>query len=162
LPEFSEHINQALHNLEILGSVNSRIENSWDWQVTICYYIAVHLVNAHVAKTCNLHYRSHSEVESAINFMNQASLARLNETVYLSFIKLNGLSRRSRYLINDNLKRKETQPHFTYTVHLAKAIRQLDVILGFFVERYLIKLPVTNIKCIDLNKGQVKYFKIVD
>jgi hypothetical protein len=45
---FEENIAQAKSNLNFLETVNQKIGNYYDWQVTICFYTAGHLVNAHL------------------------------------------------------------------------------------------------------------------
>ena len=43
---FDEHVAQAKSNLQFLETVNQAIRNYYDWQVTICFYTAVHLAEA--------------------------------------------------------------------------------------------------------------------
>lgn len=103
---FDEHIQQAKRNLSFLHKVNTGIGQCWDWQVTISFYTAVHLVNAHIASRSNHHYRSHELVNNAINPYSLTSLSKLPEEEYLAYIKLQNLSRRARYLCHDDPKNR--------------------------------------------------------
>ena len=50
--------------LEKINSLNGY--SCYDWQVTVCFYVGVHLVNAHLA-TFNHHFGDHSKVSHALN-----------------------------------------------------------------------------------------------
>ncbi|MFK7795887.1 MAG: hypothetical protein AB8E82_00430 [Aureispira sp.] len=75
MPSFENHIDKASHNFELLKQINSRIPNSIDWQVTLCYYTALHLVNAHLVSASpvgdSLQYRHHKDVQVALDPKNQ-------------------------------------------------------------------------------------------
>jgi len=58
LAQFDEHIQQANHNLQFLSFANQAGSAYYDWQVTICFYTALHLVNAHLS-LFNMQYRKH-------------------------------------------------------------------------------------------------------
>lgn len=162
---FKEHIGHSVKNVQFLSKINGSVDDSWDWQVTVCFYTALHLINAHIVQKTNSNYLSHSKVEEMINPYNQLSVAKLNEDVYVSYIKLFQLSRRSRYLLNENYKKSEKvdiqNANFTYSKHLRKAIHHLDIILTFINSSYNEEFPKVNIKCIDLNGLEFGYFKIV-
>ncbi len=160
MASFQEHINQASKNLQFLCDVNSNINDSWDWQVTISFYAAVHLINAHVAKTSNQHYRSHEDVSNAINPFNTLSPSRLPEDIYLSYTKLQALSRRSRYLINEQKENRETKAFFTYDKHFSKAIKNIDVVLKYIEKSYSVSFPKTSISCIELKKSPLTFFNV--
>ena len=110
MPQFEDHIAQAERNFRILEQVNKHIHNSQDWQVTIIFYTALHLVNAHTAKV-GLQYRKHSDVMHAINPFNTTSLAKLDENIYVAYESLMSLSRRSRYLVNPDVLIQKQQKH---------------------------------------------------
>ena len=76
--------------------------SQFDWQVTICFYTAVHLINCHLANF-GLQYRKHKDVKDALNPYT-ISPAKLPEDEYSAYISLQSLSRRSRYLVNENCK----------------------------------------------------------
>ena len=68
MANFADHIAQAQKNLQFLQEISGKLSTQyWDWNVTVCYYVAVHLVNSHIASTTNQHYRKHEEVSKALN-----------------------------------------------------------------------------------------------
>jgi hypothetical protein len=161
LPEFAEHIEQACRNLKFLHSVNGTVSDSWDWQVTIAFYVSVHLIGAHIAKVGNLHFRSHTDVQHAINPFNSIPIAKTDEQVYVAYDKLHRLSRRSRYLVHDDLKNKTENAQFTHTVHFRKAMIHLDTIIGYFITLYKITIPEIEIKCIDLKPNELNHISVI-
>lgn len=161
MPSFDEHINQANHNLLVLQNINGKIADSWDWQVTVVYYTAVHLINAHISHTAGLHYRNHADVENAINSFNTLSPACMPENSFLAFKALNGLSRRSRYLINDDLTKREELCHFTYDKHFSRAMKKLDILVDFMVNQYSVTIQRVDIKCIELHARDLNHATVV-
>jgi hypothetical protein len=140
LPSFDAHIKQAKDNLSTLQSFNKAMPDCCDWQVTICFYTALHLVNAHLSKS-GLHYQSHSDVKNALNPYLPISLTKLPEDEYTSYITLQQLSRRSRYLVSEKDQRKPQDGEracLTHHNHLAKACKHLDKLLQFFANKYAI------------------------
>lgn len=113
---FKEHIHQSQSNIGFLSKISTNLDNCWDWQVTVCFYSALHLINAHIVIKTDANYLSHSKVDELINPYNTFSLAKLDEKICMSYIKLFQLSRRSRYLLSENFK---------------KAIYHLDIIINF-------------------------------
>ncbi len=133
----------------------------WDWQVTVSFYVAVHLLNAHLAKTANLHYRTHEDVKNAINPHNPLSVCKVDIDIYLCYAKIEGLSRRARYLCHDDSKNFSQESHFTHDRHFAKAIKKLDIIISYFTNLYSLKLDTLPIFCADLSsRDNLKNFKI--
>lgn len=156
---FEEHISQAKKNLSFLTSVNSHIDNSWDWQVTISFYVSVHLMNAHIAHKMNQHYRSHEHVNAALNPFT-ISPARLDEDTYKSYIKLQGLARRARYLCHENSSVRNEKACFTYDKHFSKAIKNLNILLTFIASNYKVSFNSIPIFCIDLKNYSSPYFVV--
>ncbi len=155
MAKFEEHIKQAKQNLEFLSKVNHHIDTHYDWQVTICFYVAVHLANAHISKF-GVQYRKHTDVNFALNPENKTSVCKLPEDKYISYIILHNLSRRARYLVNDKQDDiRNENPFFTYDKHLAKALRHLDNLLVYFMSFYDITFLPIDIKCqsIGTNDG---------
>lgn len=159
---FNEHISHSINNLDFLAKVNYSINDRWDWQVTICFYSALHLINSHIVSKTGKNYLSHSQVADIINPYNQLSVGKLDEDTYLSYNKLFQLSRRSRYLLNENFKKKgivDIQPAcITYDKHFKKSIYHLDKIMSFITKNYNVSFEKTTIKCIELRKGNFKNF----
>ena len=159
LATYLEHINQANKNLSFLDQINFNIDDCWDWQVTVCFYVSVHLVNAHIADKTDQHYRSHEQVKEALNPYNVLSASKLSEDVYKAFDKLQNLSRRSRYLCNDNIVDKNPKGFFTYDKHLCKALKQLDILLQFVNQHYGEEFKKLYVNCIEIKNANLKYFE---
>lgn len=162
MASFDEHISQAKQNLAFLGEVNSYSNDKWDWQVTICFYSAVHLMNAHIVAKTNTNYLSHKKVESALNPYG-LSPARLDVNTFNSYNKLCILSRRSRYLLQEgfDINNPLQIASSTYSKHMKKAIYHLDAILIYIRDNYPSTFQDINIKCADLKGLTFQNFKIV-
>ena len=158
---FDSHLDQAKANLDFLKRINETINNRYDWQITVCFYVAVHLISGYLADKAGKHFQSHSQVLNAINPEGQSSLS-ISEDAYFAYKSLQNLSRRSRYLINDKESEREPSDCFlTHSVHFHKALRYLDEIMTFIESTYpAIELPVLKIKCIELKKGSLKHFDV--
>ncbi len=151
---FVEHIQQSQHNLDFLSRLNNSINDRWDWQVTACFYSAVHLINAHIVHKTTKNYLSHNLVSEMINPYNELSVAKLDEDTYKSYTKLQQLSRRSRYLLNENFKKEgvsDLQPAcITYDKHFKKSIYHLDVVLKYISRNYAVSFEKCNITCMEM------------
>lgn len=159
MASYSEHIFQARKNLKFLIESNKKISDCLDWQVTVSYYIAVHLINAYLADIADLHYRSHSQVADALNPFHSVSPTKVEESVYLAYRKLQNLSRRSRYMISDNEGNRETRAFITVDKHFKRSLCSLDVLLKFISTRYKEKFELVEINCPEINKSNLAYFK---
>ena len=150
MADYQAHIKQAKKNLTILSGISKQIDQSWDWQVTCCYYVAVHLMNAHIAKTANLHYKTHEKVKTSL--YSPTSSCKIPDDIYTAYIKLENLSRRARYLCHDDPSNAldGSRPFFTYDKHLKKAIQQLDKLLAYFTNSYYENFGITEINCIEI------------
>lgn len=160
MASFQEHIAQANRNLDFLEQANQSLNKFWDWQVTAAFYVGVHLINAHLAQKSGLSFRSHQQVDEAINPFNQLSVTRLSETDYLAYDKLQGLARRARYLCNEDRDNKAATVHFTYDKHFARAIRNLDTLISFIGKEYGVTLKKIGVTCIELKKGSLQNIAI--
>jgi hypothetical protein len=157
---FQEHIEQAKHNLAFLEQINKHSNSYWDWQVTVSFYIGVHLINSHIYQKSTFSYRSHEQVNQAINPFN-ISPSKLDEKSYLAYAKLQGLARRSRYLCNEEHSNKSQNAHFTYDKHFSRAIRNLDLLIDFMKSEYNVQLPKIQINCVELKRHQINNFVVV-
>ena len=158
---FDEHIKQAQHNIHFLSSINDNasVQNCIDWQVTVCFYAALHLINAHLAQF-SLQYRSHTNVKQALNPEQAVSLSKLPADEYVAYTALQMLSRRSRYLVNEKDGQiGATSAAYTNEKHLAKAIRHLDRLAAYFRTRYKLTLPTVQLKCIGVKQNELTYFQ---
>lgn len=158
MASFDEHINQAKRNCEFLALVNRDYPLYWDWQTTIAFYAGVHLINAHIARKANLHYRSHEHVENAISPYSLASPCKLPEQIYSAYTQLQWLSRRSRYLISDEASDQSTGVHFTKGKHLTRAIKRLNILLEYIAIQYGQNFNTYSIDCPKLESETLKYF----
>jgi hypothetical protein len=149
LASFEEHLNQAKSNLVFLDKINVSCNVHWDWQVTTCFYVCVHLVNAHIAKTANLHYRTHKHIEESLTPFNELSITKVDEETYAAYKSLRNLSRRSRYLISDKETDSTDRACFTYDKHFRKAVIQLDNLMVYFSNKYKFSISETELQCID-------------
>jgi hypothetical protein len=160
LATFDEHINQAKRNLAFLESINHNITDCTDWQVTVCFYAALHLINAHLSKF-DMQYRKHVDVKNALNSERVLSVSKLPEDEYYAYVALQTLSRRSRYLVNEKDNQiGATTAFLTYDVHFARSIKHLDCLVTFFQNKYKVSLPSISIKCPDLKLQSLKSFSI--
>ena len=157
MASFSEHLKQAEHNLDFLKSISKDYSEYWDWRVTTTFYTAVHIINAHLDKSVNKHYRSHQDVSLALNPNIALSISKVPMDVYLAYEKLSNLSRRSRYLIKEDLTDKTANVFITYDKHLARALKNLDTIESWFSSEYKITFPAIELHCLELKSG-LKYF----
>jgi hypothetical protein len=158
LATFDEHINQAKRNLAFLETINHNVTDCTDWQVTVCFYTALHLINAHLSKF-DMQYRKHVDVKNALNPERKLSISKLPEDQYVAYTALQMLSRRSRYLVNEkDGKIGLEMAALTYETHLAKAIKHLDCLVLFFKEKYKVALPVASFQCTDLKSQSLQYF----
>ena len=131
MSRYRAHLEQANSNLEFLGKVNGVDPQRYDWQVTVAFYSALHLVNAHLCDY-GLRYRSHHDVREAISPVGRDTKpSALPKSVYLDYQKLFRLSRRARYLL-DEASANDTQVAHTSEKHFAQAIRRLDALLAYF------------------------------
>lgn len=158
---FDEHIRQATRNLSFLEQANRLPAAHWDWQVTVAFYVGVHLINAHIAQKSGLNYRSHEQVDQAINPYIPLSPTKLAEDDYLAYSKLQGLARRARYLIHEERDNRTTDAQFTYDKHFARAVRYLDTLLTFIKSEYGVSFPRLAFKCIELNRTTLSNFDVL-
>ena len=161
MASFNEHIEKVKANLTFLENVCRNEPSYWDWKVTISFYSAVHLINAHIAKKTGLHYRSHEQVLSAINPNEMLSVCKLEEDKYLSYAKLRNLSRRSRYLVSDQDNITDSKAFFTYDKHFAKAIRHLDNLISYINKEYELNIQEIKVSCIELRQNELTNFLVV-
>lgn len=162
MANFNDHLNQATKNFSVLAQVNGLIPDSWDWQVTISYYTAVHLANAHIAITINQHYRTHAKVGEALNPYIPLNPSCFDEQVYNSYQLLTGLSRRSRYLCSDDPtadSATQERLNFTSEKHFAKAVRHLNIVIEYFCKTHKISFSEIKINCDRIKKDNLKYIK---
>ncbi len=157
MAQFSDHLAQSKKNLAFLSSINQNVANCTDWQVTVCFYTSLHLVNAHLAKF-EMQYRKHTDVKNALNPLNALSVAKLPEDIYVSYMILQSLSRRARYLVEEkDTNLKSNAAFLIYDKHLSKALRHLDKIITYFSAHYQFQIPKVNISCPEIKAGELAF-----
>lgn len=163
MAKFQDHIAQAKSNLRFLETTNRSANSYWDWQVTIAFYVGVHLINAHLVKKLGFSFYSHNETLNSISFSAVLSPAKMDEREYLAYRKLYNLSRRSRYLCMDaDHAKSKTDPstaYLTYSKHLDKAINHLELILKFTKENYSESFDEVKLDLIEIKGKSHTFFK---
>lgn len=154
MPTFQEHIDQHIHNLDFLSAISIGVGNSLDWQVTVIFYSALHLVNAHLALSGH-HFRNHQDVDLLISPEGRIRDCRVDPEIYTAYRKLRSLSRISRYLINAETR---TEPPNDISRiqqrHLARALKQLDKIIGWFIAKPRFSSKKVSVKCTDFSVNE--------
>lgn len=157
MAEFNDYIAQAKSNLAFLNHVDSNIPDFWDWKVTTVFYTAVHLMNAHLKRTLGYTYRTHKEVEFALNFANTTSLGKVDQNTYVAYSSLSKLSRRSRYIVHEK-DPSVSSACLTYDRHFIKAIGHLNTLLEFMEDEHRVTCRSVGLDCIELRSRGLKYF----
>jgi len=163
MPSFGAHLSQAKSNLAFLEHTNHSLPEQWDWQVTICFYIAVHLANAYLSDKEHQHYQTHSKRDLALNPFNRAARHAWPEDEYYAYEDLSALSRRSRYLCSEGDDRGNydvrRKAFLTNEKHLLTALANLDLVMTHFENVYNLDLPVLTVTCADLKTTGLTHFK---
>jgi len=123
--------------------------------------VAVHLVNSHIASVSDQHYRKHEEVSKALNPYFPLSLTKVPENVYLAYNHLQNLSRRSRYLISEDMANRDIATNLTYGKHFKRSLVHLNTVMEFIETTYNQKFTNIFVNCIEARNIGLKYFKIV-
>lgn len=152
----NQHITQAKRNLLFLSNVNKYCNSYWDWQITISFYVAVHLVNAHIFSKIGKHFEDHSKIMQHIDCYSNLP-SRLPENILVSFRTIRELSRKSRYLkgISDN----SYVALYVAETDLARALLNLDSIMKFYSKEYNIEFKEIKLDCHSASALNLRYFK---
>lgn len=152
MSRYQAHLKQANANLDFLGIVNNADPTRYDWQTTVAFYSALHLVNAWLCEY-GARYRSHHDVKDAINPRTGRPSA-VTDQAYADYQALFRLSRRARYLL-DETSADENRVAHTSEKHFAKAMRRLDRLMAYFQAELEDYAPVTiNLKSTKLSAGE--------
>ncbi|PUZ23901.1 hypothetical protein GA0116948_10821 [Chitinophaga costaii] len=161
MPLSEDHLYQAKRNIQFLEKINrlDGPDEHMDWQVTACFYVAVHLVNAHLAGY-GMQYRKHVDVGYALNPYNKEDTA-LPFKEYTAYEKLQGLSRRSRYLVPENAAGSlDAAACYCVEGHLAKAFRYLNVLMVYFNQKNKFKLKPVKVKCAGISRNELTHINV--
>lgn len=162
MAKFEDHILQTKKNLEFLQTINTHSRDSWDWQVTVAFYVGVHLINAHLIKKLGHSFYSHKETLSHINCEKLLSPSKLNENEYLAYRKLYNLSRRSRYLCKDSDSAKKGEQdiaYLTHSIHMEKAVCHLDLLVSYIAKNYKQEFFKIHLDLLEIQKKTLSNFK---
>ena len=157
-----DHLRQATRNLKFLENINQLVTDSLDWQVTTCFYTALHLINAHLA-SFGMQYKTHHDVDDAINPEHRLSPCKVGEDTYKAYKMLYNLSRRSRYLVmvTNNRVVDTGKAELTHSKHQARALRHLNTVLEFYCRQYNAQISAVKIHCEELSVGEgLRFFNI--
>ena len=156
MADLQSHIKQAKKNLATLSETSQKIKDSWDWQVTMAYYAAVHLMNGHLAAKVNLHYKTHKDVKIAL--FDERLSCKIPDDVYYAYVSLENLSRRSRYLCHEDSTIDNAREFKTFDKHLKKALHNLDIILDYFTSEHKVVFEKLPIDCLEIKSGSSSHF----
>ena len=133
-----------------------------DWQVTTCFYTALHLINAHLANF-GMQYKTHHDVDDAINPEHRLSPSKIGEETYKAYKMLYNLSRRSRYLVmvTNNRVVDTGKAELTHSKHQARALRHLNTVLEFYCQQYRTQISAVKIRCEELGVAEgLRFFRL--
>jgi hypothetical protein len=88
MPQQDDHIRQARHNAQFLSTFDLNATPYPDWAITVAFYTAVHLVEAHFARN-NIHYTDHKR--------RNREVSRSLRQIGRNYITLYNQSRTARY-----------------------------------------------------------------
>lgn len=156
---FEEHLAQAKSNIAFLEHLSSTGKYI-DWQITACFYVAVHLANAHIAKQESKNFRAHIDVTDSLNPFNDFP-SKVSEPVFISFQRLHNLSRKARYLVPPMSPDVSIAPAcYAAPKHLITAVQSLDVIIQGFKDIHRFALPKIQFTSSEFFKYRLKHFDI--
>ena len=157
---FDEHLTQAKSNIAFLEHLSSTGKYI-DWQITACFYVAVHLANAHIAKQEGKNFRAHIDVTDSLNpFKDYPS--KVSERVFTSFQRLHNLSRKARYLVPPTSQDDGVVPAcYAAPRHLITSVQSLDIIIQGMKDIHRFSLPKIQFISSEIFSYPLIHFEIV-
>lgn len=153
-----EHHAKALSNLQFLTEVHLKMPETYDWQVTIAFYVGVHLVNGHMKHRYNREFTSHSAIIDQLDADARSSFSSTSDLNWCldsvtAYARLRNMSREARYMHKiDNEKPihgrviTSSSSNVTRMKDLRRSISYLDAVCCEFVKCYpTFPIPVTNL-----------------
>ncbi len=130
MANFSDHVSQAKKNIEVLKGLNKDSQFEHEWQITVAYYVALHLLHAFIADKSDLHPTNHNYLKGMIEPGTTFSNTELEDNVYSSYAHLEILSRKSRYLCVG--KANPEKAVYATNKDFQRSIQYLDKVICFF------------------------------
>lgn len=132
MASFNDHILQANENISFLQQMNLQLKpRNCGWEVVVCYYIAVHLMNAHITDKLNQTFNSHNKVNTVL-FYDKHSPALITKQAFYAYKDLTRLSRIARYLFDIQAPQNKmiisAQHHQEAFVHLNNLIHYFNTL----------------------------------
>lgn len=154
MANFTQHLDHSLSNIQHLSCVNDNVPTEFRWQVTLCHYVALHLMHAFLSDKSNLHPENHNQLKDQINPSGRFKATRIDSNIYVAYESLENESRKARYSSEVSITVK----------HLANSLTYLDSIIDFFKKQYPgVLFPEINIICDDTKRcSNLKHIKIVE
>lgn len=141
------YFGQAKKNLRTLSDINNNVDNCIDWQVTLCFYVAVHLMKSHLAHNF-IDSTNHEDLKHHISGCHTMRVAgvQIPDAVSYSYSDLENLSRKARYLFpaGGNTMGQNRSPVFTEN-ELVRALVYLDEILVWYSTKYGVSISATSV-----------------
>lgn len=150
---FTDHITEAKKNLKVLKVLNSAKEIDYHWQITLSYYSALHFINAFLSDVSNVHPGNHQLLKDYIEPNSRSTMTRLSCDLYSAYNHLEIISRKARYLCDNNGKSCE-RGFFPNEKDFHRAIKYLDQTIDYIVAKYSISIDT-----IELVTNESKYTK---
>lgn len=144
------HIKKVIHNLNVISQLEAQGSPYRDWQITLCFYSALHLTRYHLQASANYTCTTHEDAKDRLHWQNTMPFSRMDKEPYQAYADLEGFSRRARYI-------PEISPE-TFEKDYIRAIQRLDKVMHYFDSKYSLSLPKTQIKCPRLIGTTLHYF----
>jgi len=158
---FEEHLQQAKSNLSALRVMLDT--DHFDWQVTISFYVALHLLSAHMAFQ-GVHVSTHKKARDNLLSLAEKNNVKADSDIFSYYDMLEGLSREARYLHNgESPKNAPVQALFVKHGKASDALRSLNNIMIYFSRKYEADFETTKVKSPQVAKAlghSVQYFLI--
>jgi hypothetical protein len=118
MPTKDQHVQKASDNEALAAKLDTASQASLNWKLIIMFYVAVHYVEAYLAKSMSIHLRSHTTRDSYIS--REANLRKIRtEYGHLKFYGYN-----ARYEV-DQFTANDVTDAFAYLANVKNAILPL-------------------------------------
>lgn len=141
MADFTNHIAQSKKNIYLLKFLNDNPTSDIDkqWQITVAYYSALHLINAFLSDKADLHPNNHHSLKE---FIEPSAVNTIGEDLYASYTHLEMLSRKARYLCDNSGQNSSSKGFISNKKDFQRAIKYLDQVKCFINKEYSLGLSV--------------------